>query len=120
MNVPREVKLPDGRVIAGNRLGTVGLPVPGTAIKTIDCDTGADLPAGAEGIIAVKGPQVMVGYLNRPEATAQAIKEGWYITGDIGYSITTGFSRSPTAPAGSPRSPAKWCHTSGSSRRSWT
>ena len=91
VNVPRDVELPGGRVIAGNRLGTVGLPVPGTAIKTIDCDTGADLPTGAVGIIAVKGPQVMVGYLKRPEETAQAIKEGWYITGDIGYLDSDGF-----------------------------
>jgi acyl-[acyl-carrier-protein]-phospholipid O-acyltransferase/long-chain-fatty-acid--[acyl-carrier-protein] ligase len=91
VNVPRDVKLPDGRVVAGNRPGTVGLPMPGTAIKTRDCDTGADLPKGAEGIIAVKGPQVMVGYLNRPEATAQAIIGGWYITGDIGYVDNDGF-----------------------------
>ena len=76
VNVPREVELPDGRTVHGNRLGTVGLPVPGTAIKTIDPETGADLPVGAEGMIAVKGPQVMVGYLNRPEATAQVLKDG--------------------------------------------
>ncbi len=91
VNVPREVELPDGRKIHGNRLGTVGLPVPGTAIKTIDPETGADLPVGAEGVIAVKGPQVMVGYLNRPEATAQVLTEGWYNTGDIGYLDPDGF-----------------------------
>ena len=91
VNVPRDVRLPDGRVIAGNRLGTVGMPVPGTAIKTIDRETGVDLPRGDEGIIAVKGPQVMVGYLNRPEATAQVLKGGWYITGDIGYLDNDGF-----------------------------
>jgi acyl-[acyl-carrier-protein]-phospholipid O-acyltransferase/long-chain-fatty-acid--[acyl-carrier-protein] ligase len=91
VNVPRDVKLPDSRVVAGNRPGTVGLPMPGTAIKTMDCDTGADLPKGAEGIIAVKGPQVMVGYLNRPDATAQAIMGGWYVTGDIGYVDNDGF-----------------------------
>ena len=89
--VPREVKMPDGREIHGNRLGTVGLPVPGTAIKTIDPETGADLPVGAEGEIAVKGPQVMVGYLNRPEATAQVLEAGWYYTGDIGYLDPDGF-----------------------------
>ena len=55
----------------GNRPGTVGLPLPGTAIKTTDPETGADLPRGTEGIVRVKGPQVMVGYLNRPEATAE-------------------------------------------------
>jgi acyl-[acyl-carrier-protein]-phospholipid O-acyltransferase/long-chain-fatty-acid--[acyl-carrier-protein] ligase len=91
VNIPREVELPDGRETYGNRLGTVGLPLPGTAIKTVDPDTGADLPEGKEGIIAVKGPQVMVGYLNRPEATAAVVKEGWYHTGDLGYVDSDGF-----------------------------
>ena len=91
VNVPSEVELPDGRKIHGNRLGTVGLPLPGTAIKTVDPETGADLPAGAEGVIAVKGPQVMVGYLNRPEATAQVLKSGRYLTGDLGYVDSDGF-----------------------------
>ena len=71
VNVPRDVELPDGRIIHGNRLGTVGLPLPGTAIKTIDPETKADLPPGVEGMIAVKGPQVMVGYLHRPDATTR-------------------------------------------------
>jgi acyl-[acyl-carrier-protein]-phospholipid O-acyltransferase/long-chain-fatty-acid--[acyl-carrier-protein] ligase len=91
VNVPRDVELPDGRRLHGNRLGTVGLPVPGTSIKTIDPDTGADLPEGTEGVIAVKGPQVMVGYLDRPEATAEVIRDGWYVTGDIGYVDCDGF-----------------------------
>jgi acyl-[acyl-carrier-protein]-phospholipid O-acyltransferase/long-chain-fatty-acid--[acyl-carrier-protein] ligase len=91
VNVPRQVEMPDGRRIHGNRLGTVGQPLPGTAIKTVDPDTGADLPVGAEGIIAVKGPQVMVGYLNRPDATADVIKGGWYLTGDLGYVDADGF-----------------------------
>ena len=120
VNVPRDVELPGGRVIAGNRLGTVGLPVPGTAIKTIDCDTGADLPTGTVGIIAVKGPQVMVGYLNRPEETAKQSRRAGTSPATSGTLIATGFSRSPTEPAGSPRSPAKWFLMSGSSRRSWT
>jgi acyl-[acyl-carrier-protein]-phospholipid O-acyltransferase/long-chain-fatty-acid--[acyl-carrier-protein] ligase len=91
VNVPEEVELPGIGKVHGNRLGTVGLPLPGTAIKTIDPDTGADLPRGTEGVIAVKGPQVMTGYLNRPEATAQVIKGGWYITGDLGYVDPDGF-----------------------------
>ena len=91
VNVPEEVVLPDGRRIHGNRPGTVGLPVPGTAIKTVDPDTGADLPPGSEGVIAVKGPQVMVGYLNRPEETAKVLKDGWYATGDLGYVDADGF-----------------------------
>ncbi len=91
VNVPREVELPGGRTVHGNRLGTVGLPMPGTAIKTIDPESGADLAPGAEGIIAVKGPQVMVGYLKRPEATAQVIRDGWYTTGDLGFVDADGF-----------------------------
>jgi acyl-[acyl-carrier-protein]-phospholipid O-acyltransferase/long-chain-fatty-acid--[acyl-carrier-protein] ligase len=90
-DVPHEVTLADGRSIHGNRPGTVGLPVPGTAIKTVDPDTGEDLAPGAEGVIAVKGPQVMVGYLNRPEATAKVLRDGWYVTGDLGYVDADGF-----------------------------
>ncbi len=91
VNVPNEVEMPDGRRLSGNRLGTVGQPLPGTAVKTIDPETGADLPRGAEGIVTIKGPQVMVGYLNRPEATAQVKKDGWYSTGDLGYVDADGF-----------------------------
>ena len=91
VNVPSEVTLADGRKVHGNRPGTVGLPVPGTRIKTVDPETGQDLPHGCEGIIAVKGPQVMVGYLNKPEATASVVKDGWYLTGDLGYVDPDGF-----------------------------
>ncbi|QEH37010.1 Bifunctional protein Aas [Aquisphaera giovannonii] len=91
VNVPEEVTLADGRKVHGNRPGTVGLPVPGTRIKTIDPDTGEDLPQGAEGVIAVKGPQVMDGYLGRPEETARVIRDGWYVTGDIGFVDPDGF-----------------------------
>jgi acyl-[acyl-carrier-protein]-phospholipid O-acyltransferase / long-chain-fatty-acid--[acyl-carrier-protein] ligase len=91
VNVPRKMQLADGREVHGNRPGTVGLPVPGTNLKTVDPDTGRDLPFGAEGVVAVKGPQVMVGYLNKPEATAKVIKDGWYLTGDLGYVDSDGF-----------------------------
>src|SRR5262249_8109213 len=77
---PHEQVLGDGRTVPGNKLGTVGLPLPGTAIRTIDPETGADLPRGSEGMILVSGPQVMVGYLNRPDATAKVLKDGWYTT----------------------------------------
>jgi acyl-[acyl-carrier-protein]-phospholipid O-acyltransferase/long-chain-fatty-acid--[acyl-carrier-protein] ligase len=91
LNVPHGKALPDGRQVHGNRPGTVGLPIPGTAIKTIDPETGKDLPAGTEGVICVKGPQVMQGYLGRPEATAKVLKDGWYSTGDLGYLDADGF-----------------------------
>lgn len=91
VNVPQDVQAPDGRVIRGNKLGTVGRPLPGTAIRTTDADTGADLPRGSEGMVHVSGPQVMVGYLNRPDATAKVVKNGWYCTGDIGFVDADGF-----------------------------
>jgi acyl-[acyl-carrier-protein]-phospholipid O-acyltransferase/long-chain-fatty-acid--[acyl-carrier-protein] ligase len=91
VNVPKNVQLRDGRRIHGNRLGTVGLPLPGTSIKTIDPETGEDLPPGAEGMVAVKGPQVMVGYLDRPDATARVLRDGWYATGDLGLVDSDGF-----------------------------
>jgi acyl-[acyl-carrier-protein]-phospholipid O-acyltransferase/long-chain-fatty-acid--[acyl-carrier-protein] ligase len=91
VNVRTEKKTRDGRNVDGNRLGTVGMPLPGTAIKTIDPETGAELPRGTEGLVLVKGPQVMVGYLNRPEATAKVLRDGWYSTGDLGYLDADGF-----------------------------
>jgi acyl-[acyl-carrier-protein]-phospholipid O-acyltransferase/long-chain-fatty-acid--[acyl-carrier-protein] ligase len=91
VNVPFDVILPDGRKVPGNRPGTVGRPLPGTAIKTIDPETGSDLPRGAEGMILVKGPQIMKGYLDRPEATAKVLHDGWYNSGDLGYLDPDGF-----------------------------
>ncbi|MGO9597177.1 MAG: AMP-binding protein [Isosphaeraceae bacterium] len=91
VNLPQEVVLRGGRKVHGNRPGTVGLPLPGTLLKTVEPETEANLPAGVEGVIAVKGPQVMVGYLNQPEATAKVLKDGWYLTGDLGYVDQDGF-----------------------------
>jgi acyl-[acyl-carrier-protein]-phospholipid O-acyltransferase/long-chain-fatty-acid--[acyl-carrier-protein] ligase len=91
VNTTHEMKLADGRVVHGNRPGTVGLPLPGTAVKVVDVASGAELPPGTEGMILVAGPQVMVGYLNRPEATAKVLKDGWYTTGDLGVLDTEGF-----------------------------
>ena len=93
VNTINEMTTSDGRLVPGNRPGTVGMPLPGTAIKTVDPDTGLDLPIGAIGIINVKGPQVMMGYLNQPEATAKVIKDGWYSTGDLGQVDSDGFLR---------------------------
>jgi acyl-[acyl-carrier-protein]-phospholipid O-acyltransferase/long-chain-fatty-acid--[acyl-carrier-protein] ligase len=91
VNTTHPMTLADGRVVHGNRPGTVGLPMPGTAVKIVDPATGAELPPGTEGMILVSGPQVMVGYLNRPEATAQVLKDGWYTTGDLGMVDAEGF-----------------------------
>ena len=63
--------------------GSIGLPVPSTEMKICDPETGEELPIGEPGELHVKGPQVMVGYLNRPDATAESIKDGWFATGDM-------------------------------------
>lgn len=91
VNVPAEKTLPDGRTLYANRPGSVGLPVPGTLVKTVDPETGADLAPGATGLICVKGPQVMRGYLHKPEATDKVLKDGWYSTGDLGFVDDDGF-----------------------------
>ena len=66
---------------------------PGTLVKTVDPETGEDLPDGREGVVCVKGPQVMAGYLDRPEATAEVLRDGWYWTGDLGLVDPDGFIR---------------------------
>jgi acyl-CoA synthetase (AMP-forming)/AMP-acid ligase II len=80
----------------GRRMGSCGIPVPGCAVRLVDPVTGADVPRGVEGELIVRGPQVMIGYHNRPEATAGALRDGWYHTGDLatcddcGYLTITG------------------------------
>lgn len=72
------------------RLGSIGLPVPSTEVRIVN-DNGEPLPTGEIGEIQVKGPQVMKGYYNRPEATEETIKDGWLCTGDIGKMDEAGF-----------------------------
>jgi acyl-[acyl-carrier-protein]-phospholipid O-acyltransferase/long-chain-fatty-acid--[acyl-carrier-protein] ligase len=91
VNVDHDLTTRDGRTVPGNRLGTVGMPLPGTSVRTVDPETGDVLPRGTEGLVEVKGPQVMVGYLNRPEATAKVLRDGWYSTGDLGMLDADGF-----------------------------
>ncbi len=76
-----------------NMPGTVGQPIPGVAVKTFHAETCEALPAGEEGILGVKGPNVMVGYLHQPEKTKQVVRDGWYMTGDIGRIEPEGFIR---------------------------
>ena len=73
--------------------GTIGLPLPSTDVRIVDTETGEVLPQGEAGELQVKGPQVMVGYLNRPDETAQVMKDGWFATGDIGVMDSDGFFR---------------------------
>jgi len=73
------------------QLGTIGMPVSNTLCKVIDED-GNDLPLGEAGELCVKGPQVMKGYWQRPEATAETITEdGWLKTGDVAVILENGY-----------------------------
>jgi long-chain acyl-CoA synthetase len=72
------------------KLGTIGIPLPSTYLRIVD-DAGNPLPQGEVGEIQIKGPQVMKGYYNRPEATADVIKDGWMCTGDMGLMDEDGY-----------------------------
>lgn len=72
--------------------GSAGCVVPNTEVKIVDVVGGEEVPAGREGELLIRGPQIMKGYLNRPEETAACLDgEGWYHTGDVGYVDGDGF-----------------------------
>jgi long-chain acyl-CoA synthetase len=77
-----------------NRIGTIGLPLPDTDCKIVDLETGEkELPLGEAGELVIKGPQVMKGYWNRPDETAQTLRGGWLYTGDIAVMDSDGYFR---------------------------
>ncbi len=78
-------------VFGERRLGTIGLPLPGTDSAIVDPDTWDFLPPGQQGEIVIRGPQVMAGYWNRPDETAKVLHDGWLRTGDIGIMDTDGY-----------------------------
>lgn len=71
--------------------GSIGVPWPDTDAAILSLETGERMPIGEIGEIAVKGPQVMNGYWNRPEETAQVMRNGWLLTGDLGYMDGQGY-----------------------------
>jgi acyl-[acyl-carrier-protein]-phospholipid O-acyltransferase/long-chain-fatty-acid--[acyl-carrier-protein] ligase len=77
----------------GAKEGSVGHPIPGVVIRVVDPESGAELKPGQAGLMLVRGPNVMLGYLGRPDKTAEAIRDGWYVTGDIGILDDDGFIR---------------------------
>jgi acyl-[acyl-carrier-protein]-phospholipid O-acyltransferase/long-chain-fatty-acid--[acyl-carrier-protein] ligase len=82
-----------GVVQRANTPGSIGQPIPWVACRAVDPDTFAPLPPGAEGMLAVLGPGVMLGYLHQPAKTAAVVRAGWYHTGDIGVVQEDGFIR---------------------------
>ncbi len=89
------LSLPDveisGIFQAGTKEGSVGLTVPGVAARIVDPDTFARLPPGQPGLMLIRGPNVMQGYLNQPAKTAEVLRDGWYVTGDIATKDEDGF-----------------------------
>jgi acyl-[acyl-carrier-protein]-phospholipid O-acyltransferase/long-chain-fatty-acid--[acyl-carrier-protein] ligase len=82
-NIP-DFPVPGHNVVQiGNRPGTVGRPLPGITLRVVDPDTGELLDRDQPGLLKVKGPNIMRGYLGMPEKTAQVLHDGWYETGDI-------------------------------------
>ncbi len=77
----------------GNKPGTVGHPIPGVTVKVVDPETEQPLAPGEEGLLLVKGPNLMLGYLGQPHLTEQALRGGWYVTGDIASVDEDGFIR---------------------------
>ena len=81
-----------GVVQAGYKEGRTGVPCPGIAMKIVDPDTGAELGPNEPGLLYLRGPNVMLGYLGRQDLTDEVIdKDGWYCTGDIAFVDEDGF-----------------------------
>jgi acyl-[acyl-carrier-protein]-phospholipid O-acyltransferase/long-chain-fatty-acid--[acyl-carrier-protein] ligase len=91
LNLPEELSC--GICEVGYREGTVGRPLPGVEVKIACSESGRELPAGQAGLLMVKGPNVMLGYLNREKETAEVLRDGWYNTGDIATIDDEGFVR---------------------------
>lgn len=75
----------------GRILGSCGLPVPGLAVRIVNPITRKDVRFGEEGELIVRGPNLMLRYHNKPEETAKALVDGWYLTGDLARSDANGF-----------------------------
>ncbi|HVJ86700.1 MAG TPA: acyl-[ACP]--phospholipid O-acyltransferase [Caulifigura sp.] len=89
------VNIPDhlsrGTEYKTNKLGTVGRAIPGCAVKVVNPDTWQDLGINTEGLLLVKGPNIMKGYLGDPQKSAEVIRDGWYASGDFAKIDEEGF-----------------------------
>jgi len=86
----RDFRAPGFRQVGAKR-GKIGHPLPGVSVRVVDPDTLEPLPVDQPGLLLVRGPNVMQGYLGRPDKTAEALRDGWYVTGDIATLDEDGF-----------------------------
>jgi len=77
----------------GAKRGSIGHPLPGITVKIVDPDTFEPVGADQPGLLLVRGPNIMRGYLNKPEKTAEVLRDGWYNTGDVARMDEDGFIR---------------------------
>jgi acyl-[acyl-carrier-protein]-phospholipid O-acyltransferase/long-chain-fatty-acid--[acyl-carrier-protein] ligase len=94
-NIPDVLMLDSWKPQIGQKIGTVGLPLPGSAVRIVDPESFETLETGEEGMVLIGGTQIMKGYIGDPEKTASVIKEidsiRWYVTGDKGRLDEDGF-----------------------------
>jgi acyl-[acyl-carrier-protein]-phospholipid O-acyltransferase/long-chain-fatty-acid--[acyl-carrier-protein] ligase len=86
---PSRATTPDRN--AGVREGSVGRPIPGVTVRVVSLDDGSVLETNQSGMIQISGPNIMSGYLGQPELSAKVLKDGWYVSGDLGYIDDDGF-----------------------------
>jgi acyl-[acyl-carrier-protein]-phospholipid O-acyltransferase/long-chain-fatty-acid--[acyl-carrier-protein] ligase len=86
----RDFRAAGFRQVGGKR-GKIGHPIPGVCVRIVDPETFAPLPPGEPGLLLVRGPNIMQGYLGQPDKTAAVFREGWYVTGDIATLDEDGF-----------------------------
>ncbi len=91
VNIPDHPVAGTRELQIGHKFGMVGSPIPGVTAKIVDPDTFEAKGPDEEGLLLIKGANVMKGYLNNPDKTAEVIKDGWYITGDVASMDHDGF-----------------------------